>query len=434
VLTANEADRILAHPDIATPFGLRDRAMLEVLYSTGMRRSEFAHLTIYSVDPERGLVVIRQGKGKKDRVVPIGDRAIAWLQKYLDEARPQLVAEPDDGLMFLAYTGQPFSPDLLTRWVAGYVDAANIGKRGSCHLFRHSMATLMVAVTSRYDHGFLTGVDRYTWTGQAITYWPNGMVKEVKHVNAGQLLNGPVDTYEIDTATGMARPSSIKFSGFCNDFTGGELASVSVAANSSASLTATTSGAATTFQWFEVLSSGVESLLSGQTASTLTATIATTPRRFFVRAGNGTCTIDSNVATVTPNACPAPDTTVTMLSTLTRGGSAHASVPHQDATYEWTITGGSITSGRFTHTVHFVVDCDAVTVLASVSVTPACGSTAPPGSKSASTTARTTVTLSASSGAIPQGSSKDITVKLSPERRHGPSPGRTTGLRRLRAT
>lgn len=144
VLTANEADRVLAQPDIATPFGLRDRAMLEVLYSTGMRRSELAHLTIYSVDPERGIVMIRQGKGKKDRVVPIGDRALAWLQKYLDEARPQLVSEPDDGLIFLAYTGQPFSPDLLTRWVAGYVDAANIGKRGSCHLFRHSVATLML--------------------------------------------------------------------------------------------------------------------------------------------------------------------------------------------------------------------------------------------------------------------------------------------------
>ena len=58
--------------------------------------------------------------------------------------RPSLVSEPDDGFMFLAYTGQPFSPDLLTRWVAEYVDAANIGKRGSCHLFRHSVATLML--------------------------------------------------------------------------------------------------------------------------------------------------------------------------------------------------------------------------------------------------------------------------------------------------
>jgi len=144
VLTANEADRIITLPDIATPFGLRDRAMLEVLYSTGMRRAELAHLTIYSIDPERGIVVIRQGKGKKDRVVPIGERALSWVQKYLDEGRPGLVNEPDDGYLFLAYTGIPFSPDLLTRWVAGYVDAADIGKRGSCHLFRHSVATLML--------------------------------------------------------------------------------------------------------------------------------------------------------------------------------------------------------------------------------------------------------------------------------------------------
>jgi integrase/recombinase XerD len=66
------------------------------------------------------------------------------VQKYLDEARPQLMNEPDDGWLFLASTGQPFSPDLLTRGVADYVDAANIGKSGSCHMFRHSLATLML--------------------------------------------------------------------------------------------------------------------------------------------------------------------------------------------------------------------------------------------------------------------------------------------------
>ena len=101
-----------------------------------------------------------------------------------------------------------------------------------------------------------------------------------------------------------------------------------------------------------------------------------------------------------------------MLATLTRGGSASASVPDQDATYVWTITGGPSPRAKFTHTVQFVVDCDALTVLASVSGTPACGSTAPPGSKSASTTARTTVTLSALPGAIPQGASKETTVEL----------------------
>lgn len=144
VLTANEADRVMNLPDITTPFGLRDRAMLETLYSTGVRRREIVHLTIYDVDFERGVVFIRQGKGKKDRFVPIGERALAWIEKYLTEARPQLAVEPDDGYLFLTYTGIPFSPDLLTRWVREYIDEAQLGKSGACHLFRHTVATLML--------------------------------------------------------------------------------------------------------------------------------------------------------------------------------------------------------------------------------------------------------------------------------------------------
>lgn len=144
VLTANEADRVMTLPDITTPFGLRDRAMLETLYSTGVRRRELVHLTLYDIDFERGVVLIRQGKGKKDRFVPIGERALAWIEKYLAEARPQLAIEPDDGYLFLTYSGIPFSPDLLTRWVREYIEAANLGKSGSCHLFRHTVATLML--------------------------------------------------------------------------------------------------------------------------------------------------------------------------------------------------------------------------------------------------------------------------------------------------
>lgn len=144
VLTANEADRVLALPDVTTPVGIRDRAMLEVFYSTGMRRSELIRLTIYDLDADRGTVMIRQGKGKKDRLVPIGDRAVAWLEKYLRDVRPQLVVEPDEGVIFLNYAGEPFAPDGLTQLVKSYVLAAGIGKTGSCHLFRHTMATLML--------------------------------------------------------------------------------------------------------------------------------------------------------------------------------------------------------------------------------------------------------------------------------------------------
>jgi len=88
--------------------------------------------------------MIRQGKGKKDRMVPIGARAIAWTEKYLGDVRPQLVVEPDQGVLFLTATGEAFTPNRLTQMVREYVAAAAIGKTGACHLFRHMMATLML--------------------------------------------------------------------------------------------------------------------------------------------------------------------------------------------------------------------------------------------------------------------------------------------------
>jgi integrase/recombinase XerD len=144
ILTVSEVEQVLAQPDIREPLGLRDRAMLETLYSTGMRRRELVNLKLYDMDTERGTVTVRQGKGKKDRVIPIGDRAAAWVEKYLREARPQIVVEPDDYAMFLANTGEGLSIYHMTYLVRDYVNAANIGKRGSCHMFRHTMATLML--------------------------------------------------------------------------------------------------------------------------------------------------------------------------------------------------------------------------------------------------------------------------------------------------
>jgi integrase/recombinase XerD len=144
VLTASEAEAVLAQPDVDDPLGLRDRALLETLYSTGMRRMELAGLALYDLDVERGTLMVRQGKGKKDRMVPIGERAIAWIEKYLGDVRPQLVVEPDEGVLFLTATGEAFTPNRLTQLVRDYVTAAAIGKTGACHLFRHTMATLML--------------------------------------------------------------------------------------------------------------------------------------------------------------------------------------------------------------------------------------------------------------------------------------------------
>ena len=145
VLSVPEVEQVLAQPAIHDPLGLRDRAILETLYSTGIRRMELVHLKIYDLDPERGTLMIRQGKGKKDRVIPIGERALAWVEKYL----PRGAAGAGDragrprGLP-LATPASRFCLDHLSNLVRDYVDKADIGKRGACHLFRHTMATLML--------------------------------------------------------------------------------------------------------------------------------------------------------------------------------------------------------------------------------------------------------------------------------------------------
>ena len=135
---------VLQQPNIADVVGIRDRAILETLYSTGMRRTELLRLKLPEIDRHRGLITIRAGKGKKDRVVPIGERALAWIDKYLNEVRPQFVCEPDDGTVFLTGQGEPFSPNHLSALARVYVEASQIGKNGACHLFRHTMATLML--------------------------------------------------------------------------------------------------------------------------------------------------------------------------------------------------------------------------------------------------------------------------------------------------
>jgi integrase/recombinase XerD len=143
IFSAREVECVFEVCDIEEPIGLRDRAILEVLYSTGLRRMEMIALKLYDLALDRGLVLVRQGKGHKDRYVPIGERAIAWLQKYVREARPQLAIEPDDMTVFLTAQGEPFSRDHLSFTVKERVDSAKLGKTGSCHLFRHTMATLM---------------------------------------------------------------------------------------------------------------------------------------------------------------------------------------------------------------------------------------------------------------------------------------------------
>jgi integrase/recombinase XerD len=143
ILSPHEIELVMMQPTLADPIGFRDRAILEVLYSCGLRRLELVNLKLYDLQLDRGLVVVRQGKGKKDRYVPIGERATAWLEKYIRETRPELAIEPDDMTVFLTAQGEPFSRDHLTWTVRTHIVAAQLGKVGACHLLRHTMATHM---------------------------------------------------------------------------------------------------------------------------------------------------------------------------------------------------------------------------------------------------------------------------------------------------
>ena len=147
VLSVAEVERIVAMPDVTTLLGLRDRAILEVLYSTGIRRMELVGLDLSDLDAERGALFVREGKGRKDRVVPIGARAIQWTHRYLDRVRTLLMQRalptPERHALFLSARGRRIRATKLTDRLHAYLVEAGITKPGSVHIFRHTMATLM---------------------------------------------------------------------------------------------------------------------------------------------------------------------------------------------------------------------------------------------------------------------------------------------------
>lgn len=141
-LTLAQMGALLALPNVADPLGIRDRAMLEVFYSTGLRRFELCRLDLADYQAERRTLTVRRGKGHKDRVVPIGARAIAWVERYLREVRPRLCLDTRETAMFLTGYGGPFNPDVVSRMVRDWLES--LGLKGSCHLLRHTCATHML--------------------------------------------------------------------------------------------------------------------------------------------------------------------------------------------------------------------------------------------------------------------------------------------------
>lgn len=168
VLTIEEVERLLAQPDRSTPSGKRDKAMLELLYATGIRVSELVNLDVVDADLQEGFIRCK-GKGSKERVVPMGEIAIAALRDYLNNARPKIVADPREKAAFLNHHGKRLTRQGFWKIVKKYANQAQIRKEITPHTIRHSFATHLLengadirAVQEMLGHADISTTQIYT--------------------------------------------------------------------------------------------------------------------------------------------------------------------------------------------------------------------------------------------------------------------------------
>lgn len=144
LLSVEDIEAVFAQPDTQTVEGLRDRAMLEVFYATGIRRLELANLDLSDVDHRHRTLLIRAGKGQQDRFVPLGARALDWIERYRHDSRPALQHDLHEPALFLTDQGHRFRRSALSARVKRLLAKAHLQRPGSCHLFRHACATHML--------------------------------------------------------------------------------------------------------------------------------------------------------------------------------------------------------------------------------------------------------------------------------------------------
>jgi integrase/recombinase XerD len=167
-LTLDEVDALIGQPDVATPLGLRDRALIELLYATGLRVSELVGLRAADLNLEAGYLVCT-GKGRKQRLVPIGDEATAWVRRYQLEARPRLVKKAAAARLFVNGRGGPLSRVGFWKNLKRYAVAAGLRADVSPHVLRHSFATHLLdrgadlrAIQMMLGHADLSTTQIYT--------------------------------------------------------------------------------------------------------------------------------------------------------------------------------------------------------------------------------------------------------------------------------
>jgi len=141
VLNEAQARRLVAAPSSWTPLGKRDRAILETLYGCALRVSESERPDLTDLDLTKGEILVRDGKGRKDRLLPVVGRAVVPLEVYLAEARPELVRDPRERALFLSWPGRRLGVQVIQNLVRSHARAAGLEVRVSPHTLRHGCAT-----------------------------------------------------------------------------------------------------------------------------------------------------------------------------------------------------------------------------------------------------------------------------------------------------
>ena len=140
ILTEEDVDALLAAPNVETPLGLRDKSMLEVLYASGLRVSELVTMQVTQLSQDMGVVRI-VGKGSKERLVPVGEEALAWMRRYMDSARPDILAGRQANALFVTARGAGMTRQSFWHLIGRYAGRAGIRKGISPHTLRHAFAT-----------------------------------------------------------------------------------------------------------------------------------------------------------------------------------------------------------------------------------------------------------------------------------------------------
>ena len=145
VLSPEEVERIFVLPALRNDLiGFRDRAILELFYASAIRREEMARIRIPHIELDKCIMQVVEGKGLKDRRIPISSRVVNLITRYLEEIRPKLANLESEDFLFLTSNGNSLNPDQVGQMVGKYVRRAGINKPGACHLFRHAVATSML--------------------------------------------------------------------------------------------------------------------------------------------------------------------------------------------------------------------------------------------------------------------------------------------------